>query len=100
MDAFAQMLTPHYESRPPDLTKIQARAPGLSLMALSNKLGAMLLTTATSPRWRSSPRSTAKCGGYNVLKDLYKTDVYALRLAQPTQCPFFGVAVSPLPSAC
>ena len=47
VEAFAEMLTPHYGNRAPDLTEenIQARTRGLSLMALSNKLGLMLLTT-------------------------------------------------------
>ena len=80
VDAFAQMLTPLYEGKAPDLTEenIQARTRGLSLMALSNKLGLMLLTTGNK-----SEMAVGYCtiygdmnGGYNPLKDLYKTRVF------------------------
>jgi len=58
IDAFAQMLTPHFENKAPDSTEenIQARARGISLMALSNKLGHMLLTTRNKSQSGSSPR--------------------------------------------
>lgn len=59
---------------------IQSRLRGVMLMALSNKFGHMLLTTGNKSEV-SVGYSTLygdMCGGYNVLKDIYKTDVYAL----------------------
>ena len=82
IDAFGAMLTPLFENRPPDLTEenIQARIRGLSLMALSNKLGSMLLTTGNK-----SEMATGYCtlygdmaGGFAVIKDVAKTLVYRL----------------------
>ncbi|UTP38108.1 NAD+ synthase [Phenylobacterium sp. LH3H17] len=100
VDAFAQMLTPHFENRAPDLTEenIQARARGLSLMALSNKLGLMLLTTGNKSEMAVGYATLYgdMCGGYNVLKDLYKTDVYAVCAWRNANDPY-GVAVDPIP---
>ena len=59
---------------------IQARLRGMILMAISNRFGWMLLSTANKSEI-SVGYSTLygdSCGGYNVLKDLYKTQVYAL----------------------
>ena len=64
----------------PDVTEenIQSRLRGVMLMALSNKFGAMLLTTGNK-----SEVAVGYCtiygdmsGGYNPLKDLYKTRVF------------------------
>jgi NAD+ synthase len=100
VDAFAQMLTPLYEGKAPDLTEenIQARARGLSLMALSNKLGSMLLTTGNKSEMAVGYATLYgdMCGGYNVLKDLYKTDVYRVCEWRNANDPF-GVAASPIP---
>ncbi len=100
VDAFAGMLTPHFGNRAPDLTEenIQARIRGVSLMALSNKLGLMLMTTGNKSEMAVGYATLYgdMCGGYNVLKDVYKTDVYAgVRMAQrqrPTAC-----AADPIP---
>jgi NAD+ synthase len=98
--AFAQMLTPHYAGKAADLTEenIQARTRGLSLMALSNKLGLMLLTTGNKSEMAVGYATLYgdMCGGYNVLKDLYKTDVYAVCDWRNANDPF-GVAVEPIP---
>lgn len=100
VDAFAQMLTPHFENRPPDLTEenIQARIRGLSLMGLSNKLGLMLLTTGNKSEMAVGYATLYgdMCGGYNVLKDVYKTDVYAVCEWRNANDPF-GVAADPIP---
>ncbi|MDP3854620.1 NAD+ synthase [Phenylobacterium sp.] len=100
VDAFAEMLTPHFGNRAPDLTEenIQARARGLSLMALSNKLGLMLLTTGNKSEMAVGYATLYgdMCGGYNVLKDLYKTDVYAVCEWRNANDPY-GVAVDPIP---
>ncbi|HEY9235006.1 MULTISPECIES: NAD+ synthase [Phenylobacterium] len=100
IDAFAQMLTPHFENKAPDLTEenIQARARGLSLMALSNKLGHMLLTTGNKSEMAVGYATLYgdMCGGYNVIKDVYKTEVYAVCDWRNANDPF-GVAASPIP---
>ena len=100
VEAFGEMLTPHFENRPPDLTEenIQARIRGLSLMAISNKLGFMLLTTGNKSEMAVGYATLYgdMCGGYNVLKDVYKTDVYAVCRWRNANDPY-GVAVDPIP---
>lgn len=100
IDAFAEMLTPHFDNRPPDLTEenIQARIRGLSLMAISNKLGLMLLTTGNKSEMAVGYATLYgdMCGGYNVLKDVYKTDVYAVCEWRNANDPY-GVAADPIP---
>ena len=100
IDAFAQMLTPHFEGKAPDLTEenIQARARGLSLMALSNKLGLMLMTTGNKSEMAVGYATLYgdMCGGYNVLKDIYKTEVYAVCDWRNANDPY-GVAADPIP---
>lgn len=100
IDAFAQMLTPHFEGKAPDLTEenIQARARGVSLMALSNKLGLMLMTTGNKSEMAVGYATLYgdMCGGYNVLKDVYKTEVYAVCAWRNAHDPF-GVAADPIP---
>ena len=82
MTAFDQALAPLFAGRQSDTTEenIQSRARGLILMALSNKFGDMLLTTGNKSEM-SVGYSTLygdMCGGYSVLKDVYKTTVFAL----------------------
>jgi NAD+ synthase len=80
--AFQSMLAPLYEGRPPGLTEenIQSRVRGLALMALSNKLGPMLMTTGNKSEVSVGYATLYgdMCGGFSVLKDVYKTDVFAL----------------------
>jgi NAD+ synthase len=80
MEAFDTMLGPIFGDLPPDTTEenIQSRLRGVTLMALSNKFGHMLLTTGNKSEM-SVGYSTLygdMCGGYSVLKDVYKTSVY------------------------
>ncbi|MFO1014871.1 MAG: NAD+ synthase [Caulobacteraceae bacterium] len=94
VDAFAQMLTPHYQNKPADLTEenIQARIRGLSLMALSNKLGWMLMTTGNKSEMAVGYATLYgdMCGGYNVLKDIYKTAVYEVCEWRNANAPYGG----------
>ncbi len=80
--AFGTMLEPVFAGRPPDITEenIQARIRGVLLMAISNKLGAMLLTTGNKSEMSIGYATLYgdMCGGYSVLKDVYKTTVFAL----------------------
>jgi NAD+ synthase len=82
IDAFQGMLSPIFEDRPPDITEenIQARSRGLTLMAISNKLGHMVLTTGNKSEMSVGYATLYgdMCGGFSVLKDVYKMDVFAL----------------------
>jgi len=82
IDGFATMLEPIFEGRAPDTTEenIQARIRGVLLMAISNKLGSMLLTTGNKSEMSVGYATLYgdMCGGYSVLKDVYKTTVFAL----------------------
>ena len=82
MGAFNQMLGPLFEGRAADTTEenIQSRIRGLSLMALSNKFGPMLLTTGNKSEMSVGYATIYgdMAGGYSVLKDIYKTTVFKL----------------------
>jgi NAD+ synthase len=59
---------------------VQARLRGLTLMAISNNFGWLLLSTGNKSEIAVgySTLYGDSCGSYNVLKDLYKTQIYAL----------------------
>ena len=59
---------------------IQSRLRGVILMAISNKFGPMVLTTGNKSEMSVGYATLYgdMCGGYNVLKDIYKTEVFAL----------------------
>ena len=82
MDAYDAMLAPAFEGQDSDLTEenIQARCRGVLLMALSNKFGDMVLTTGNKSEISMGYATLYgdMCGGYSVLKDVYKTTVFAL----------------------
>ncbi len=64
MEAFRGMLTPLFGNRAEDVTEenIQSRARGVTLMAVSNKLGGMVVTTGNKSEMAVvTPRSTATC---------------------------------------
>jgi NAD+ synthase (glutamine-hydrolysing) len=80
--AYLQALAPAFEGRPPDVTEenLQARIRGGVLMALSNKLGSLLLSTGNK-----SEIATGYCtlygdtnGGLAVISDVPKTLVYKI----------------------
>jgi NAD+ synthase len=80
--AFGAMLEPVFAGRAPDITEenIQARIRGVILMAISNKLGSMVLTTGNKSEMSVGYATLYgdMCGGYSVLKDVYKTTVFQL----------------------
>jgi NAD+ synthase len=82
MHAFAEMLRDVFAGRGQDVTEenVQSRIRGVSLMAISNKLGHMLLTTGNKSEMSVGYATLYgdMCGGYSVLKDIYKTMVYRL----------------------
>ena len=80
--AFDQMLADSFEGMSADTTEenIQSRIRGVTLMALSNKFGHMVLTTGNKSEMAVGYATLYgdMCGGYNPLKDIYKTDVFKL----------------------
>jgi NAD+ synthase len=94
MKAFAGMLGPVFEGRAADTTEenIQSRARGVTLMAFSNKLGHMVLSTGNKSEMSVGYATLYgdMCGGYSVLKDVYKTTVYALSRWRNEDLPIGG----------
>ena len=91
MQTYAAMLDPLFTGLPQDTTEenIQARIRGNILMALSNKTGALVLTTGNK-----SEMAVGYCtlygdmaGGFAVIKDVYKTLVYRLSRYRNTLSP-------------
>jgi NAD+ synthase len=82
MEAFREMLLPLFGNRKEDVTEenIQSRARGVTLMAVSNKLGGMVVTTGNKSEMAMGYATLYgdMAGGYNVLKDVYKTTVFEL----------------------
>jgi NAD+ synthase len=82
VDAFDEALAPMFQGRVLDTTEenIQSRARGLILMAISNKFGSMVLTTGNKSEMSVGYATLYgdMCGGFNVLKDIYKQQVFAL----------------------
>ena len=82
MQAFEAMLAPIFGNTEPDTTEenIQARARGLIVMAISNKRGFMPLTTGNKSEMSVGYATLYgdMCGGYSVLKDVYKTTVFSV----------------------
>ena len=78
--AIEQTLAPLFEGHDADLTEenIQSRLRGLLLMAMSNKFGEMLLTTGNKSEVAVGYATIYgdMAGGYNPIKDLYKTRVF------------------------
>jgi len=79
-DAITNTLAPLFQGTPPGLTEenIQSRLRGLLLMAMSNKFGEMLLTTGNKSEVAVGYATIYgdMAGGYNPIKDLYKTRVF------------------------
>ncbi len=82
IDTTRQTLAPLFAGRHADTTEenIQARLRGLLLMAVSNKFGAMVLTTGNKSEMSVGYATLYgdMCGGFSVLKDVYKTTVTKL----------------------
>ncbi|WP_370303090.1 NAD+ synthase [Pseudooceanicola sp.] len=78
--AITETLAPLFAGLAPDVTEenIQSRLRGLLLMALSNKFGEMLLTTGNKSEVAVGYATIYgdMAGGYNPIKDLYKTRVF------------------------
>ncbi|WP_374335735.1 NAD+ synthase [Methyloversatilis sp.] len=82
MTTFEHMLKPLFGDAAADTTEenVQARARMIVLMALSNKTGAIVLTTGNKSEMAVgySTLYGDLAGGFAVIKDIYKTFVYRL----------------------
>lgn len=106
-DTFESMqrtLAPMFDGRAPDVTEenLQARIRGMILMALSNKFGAMVLSTGNKSEMACGYATLYgdMCGGYAPLKDVYKTEVWDLCRYRNSIAPAIpDVVISRPPSA-
>lgn len=80
--AFLGILEPHFEGKAPDITEenLQSRTRGVILMALSNKLGYVVLSTGNKSEMAMGFATLYgdMCGGLSVLSDVLKAQVYKL----------------------
>ena len=79
---YLDTLAATFAGKPADTTEenLQSRTRGALLMALSNKFGGLLLTTGNKSEYAVGYATIYgdMCGGYAPIKDLYKTEVFAL----------------------
>jgi NAD+ synthase len=96
--AFDTMLADVFAGRNRDLTEenIQSRIRGVTLMALSNKFGHMLLTTGNKSEMSVGYATIYgdMAGGYSVLKDAYKMTVFDLSRWRNENVPSLGMGPS------
>lgn len=82
VEGMRHTLAPMFSNTTADTTEenIQARARGMILMALSNKFGHLVITTGNKSEMAVGYATLYgdMAGGFDVLKDVYKTQVYAL----------------------
>ena len=82
VEGLERALKPLFAGRTADVTEenLQSRARGTILMAISNKLGPMVLTTGNKSEMSVGYATLYgdMNGGFNPIKDVYKTGVYAL----------------------
>ncbi|GHD61379.1 NAD+ synthase [Thalassobaculum fulvum] len=95
MQAFDGMLADAFAGTSPDITEenIQARSRGITLMALSNKFGHMVLSTGNKSEMSVGYATLYgdMCGGYSVLKDVYKMSVFELSRWRNAHRPATGL---------
>jgi NAD+ synthase (glutamine-hydrolysing) len=82
VETFTEALAPSFAGREPDLTEenLQARVRGTLLMALSNKFGWLVVSTGNKSEMAVGYATLYgdMVGGFALLKDVYKTDVFRL----------------------
>ncbi len=82
VNGFEKILAPVFEGLERDITEenLQARARGTLLMAISNKTGAMVVTTGNKSEMSVGYATLYgdMNGGFNPIKDIYKTEVFRL----------------------
>ena len=91
VEGFGELLEPLFANLPRDITEenLQSRARGVALMAVSNKLGLMLVTTGNKSEVSVGYATIYgdMNGGFNPIKDLYKTEVYRLAMFRNRERP-------------
>lgn len=89
--AFLAELQPHFDGFAADITEenLQSRCRGVILMALSNKLGSLLLSTGNKSEMAVGYATLYgdMCGAFAPLKDMYKTEVYRLARLRNRRSP-------------
>ncbi|HLS84479.1 MAG TPA: NAD+ synthase [Arenimonas sp.] len=94
---FLQTLAPLFEGLPADIAEenLQSRCRGALMMALANKFGGLLLTTGNKSEYAVGYATIYgdMCGGFAPLKDLYKTEVFALCRWRNRRAPAIPEAV-------
>jgi NAD+ synthase len=95
VEAFDAMLSGSFADTAVDLTEenIQSRIRGVTLMALSNKFGPMLLTTGNKSEMSVGYATIYgdMAGGYNPIKDAYKMTVFAISKWRNANKPRLGL---------
>ena len=95
VDAFGGMLGPVFAGKAADTTEenLQSRIRGVTLMALSNKFGPMLMTTGNKSEMSVGYATIYgdMAGGYNPLKDAYKQTVFAVSAWRNAHVPRIGL---------
>ena len=93
--AFDTMLTGSFADKAVDITEenIQSRIRGVTLMALSNKFGHMLMTTGNKSEMSVGYATIYgdMAGGYNPIKDAYKMTVFAISRWRNANKPRLGL---------
>ena len=94
VEGFARALAKTFAGTKPDITEenIQSRVRGTTLMAISNKFGAMVLTTGNKSEMSVGYATLYgdMNGGFNPIKDLYKMEVYRLSRWRNAHAPKGG----------
>jgi NAD+ synthase len=94
VEGFLATLAKTFQGTSADLTEenLQSRARGTILMAISNKFGAMVLTTGNKSEMSVGYATLYgdMNGGFNPIKDLYKMEVYALSRWRNANVPVIG----------
>jgi NAD+ synthase len=95
VEAFDEMLSGSFADVEVDITEenVQSRIRGVTLMALSNKFGHMLLTTGNKSEMSVGYATIYgdMAGGYNPLKDAYKMTVFAISEWRNRNKPAIGL---------
>ncbi|MDI4236367.1 NAD+ synthase [Bradyrhizobium sp. Arg237L] len=91
VNGFEKILSEPFKGLPRDITEenLQARTRGTLLMALSNKTGAMVVTTGNKSEMSVGYATLYgdMNGGFNPIKDIYKTEVFRLSALRNTWKP-------------
>lgn len=91
-EGFLAALKPLFAGQPPGIAEenLQSRSRGALMMAMTNRFGGLLLTTGNKSEYAVGYATIYgdMCGGYAPIKDLYKTEVFALCRWRNAQAAF------------